>query len=1140
MKTYLIFISILFLNLIASTAILAQPVIITQPQNSTVCAGSSTSFFIVASNALTYQWQEHDGIGWYDIDESITYTSGEKTPNLSIIDAASALNNYQYRCIASNTNGSSTSNAATLIINPTPVIISNPQNTTVCRNETASFVVEATLTNTYQWYENDGTDWQPLDNNAFYQGVNSDTLFIYTITGMDTFEYKCILTYSVCTTESNSATLYVNATPTAYNITGGGEYCESDNGVEIGLSNSQIGIDYELFNNSITVGIVISGTGSSLSFGYLTDEGTYTATAIDGSTGCTNQMNGSALVIANPLPNNYAITGGGEHCFGSIGSPIGLSNSQANVNYELYNNDVSTGIVMDGTGNALDFGLFTDEGIYTIIGTNPSTTCSKQMDGTAEIISNPLPSIFITTGGGSYCEGDLGIEIGLSGSELGISYQIFINFTPTAFVEEGTGLTLNFGFFTEAGQYSIIATNNSTTCTNPMSDTTEISINLLPQRYTIMGGGQYCENGNGVEIGLSGSELNIDYELYNNDEATGTVLNGTGEPLNFGYILQEGIYTIIAHNVLTYCEKEMIGSTQIIINDLPIANAGDDISISYLTSTSLNGNASGGSGNYLFSWTPTNLLINANTQNPTTTELTTSTLFFLTVTDEITGCISNNDTVLVTVTGGALQVIAYSSIDTICKQSSANLFALANGGTGEYEYTWSSNPAGFSSNIINPTVSPIQTTTYYIEVTNSDLTAYDSIIVYVHTSPIEVEVIGGGGYCMGDIGVEIGIANSEPDIVYTLYFENVATFDTIIGTSSDIFFNYQTNAGVYTILATNKQTNCSLILNEFVIVYIFETPEIYKVTGDSIFCEGSNGVSIYLDLSQIGVSYELFINNVATGIIKSGNGSKLTFNNQTQGGSYSIIATSLPNLCSIIMDGKIEVITRPSPKIDASNDTTICSGTTIDISAISSESNYLWDTNPVLYTDTIYISPLENTIYTVYTHNNYGCSDSSIVNVFVNQTPDIMANHNCNTNSIVVEPTTLHNYEFSFNNNIIQSGESNEYFLPVTTCKGDTIQVVGSTLSGCFASNFVVIEYINNVNAFTPDGDGINDIFMQGCDIKVFNRWGEELYNGSSGWDGQYNGEYVVPSTYYFVNSIKDIEGNIINVFKGSVTVVKQ
>ncbi|MCA9313232.1 HYR domain-containing protein, partial [Candidatus Saccharibacteria bacterium] len=83
-------------------------------------------------------------------------------------------------------------------------------------------------------------------------------------------------------------------TPTAYNVTGGGNGCPGDPGFDVGLDNSEIGVSYQLVEGGVTnVGAPLIGTGAALSFG-IQPEGTYTVEAAAGS--CTSTMTGSAVV----------------------------------------------------------------------------------------------------------------------------------------------------------------------------------------------------------------------------------------------------------------------------------------------------------------------------------------------------------------------------------------------------------------------------------------------------------------------------------------------------------------------------------------------------------------------------------------------------------------------------------------------------------------------------------------------------------------------------------------------------------------------------------------------------------------------------------------------------------------------------
>jgi len=88
-------------------------------------------------------------------------------------------------------------------------------------------------------------------------------------------------------------------------------------------------------------------------------------------------------------------------------------------------------------------------------------------------------------------------------------------------------------------------------------------------------------------------------------------------------------------------------------------------------------------------------------------------------------------------------------------------------------------------------------------------------------------------------------------------------------------------------------------------------------------------------------------------------------------------------------------------------------------------------------------------------------------------------------------------------------------------------------------SDTIIITNISSKipNAFTPDEDGINDVFMKGENIKIFNRWGQLLYSGSDGWDGKYKNEKVSSGTYFYIVTFHDEYGNISNI-RGTLTLI--
>ncbi len=102
---------------------------------------------------------------------------------------------------------------------------------------------------------------------------------------------------------------------------------------------------------------------------------------------------------------------------------------------------------------------------------------------------NPLPVIYAGTGSGAYCSSVPGITVGLTGSQLGVSYTLWLGITqisPTTIA--GTGGPISFGSIPPvAGHYWTLAENNTTHCQNRMYNCVNITLTpALPVSVTIV------------------------------------------------------------------------------------------------------------------------------------------------------------------------------------------------------------------------------------------------------------------------------------------------------------------------------------------------------------------------------------------------------------------------------------------------------------------------------------------------------------------------------------------------------------------------------------------------------------------------------------------------------------------------------
>lgn len=127
---------------------------------------------------------------------------------------------------------------------------------------------------------------------------------------------------------------------------------------------------------------------------------------------------------------------------------------------------------------------------------------------------------------------------------------------------------------------------------------------------------------------------------------------------------------------------------------------------------------------------------------------------------------------------------------------------------------------------------------------------------------------------------------------------------------------------------------------------------------------------------------------------------------------------------------------------------------------------------------------------------------------------------------------------------------------PVNTT---TFQITVVDSSGCTASDqvTVVVNKIRDIyipNAFSPDGNGINDYFTVYGGIaaesvlvfRIYNRWGGLIYEGTNfplnsdidGWDGTYKGQYLNPDVFAFYALIRFIDDEEI-IYKGDLQLTR-
>lgn len=270
-----------------------------------------------------------------------------------------------------------------------------------------------------------------------------------------------------------------------------------------------------------------------------------------------------------------------------------------------------------------------------------------------------------------------------------------------------------------------------------------------------------------------------------------------------------------------------------------------------------------------------------------------------------------------------------------------------------------------------------------------------------------------------------------------------------------------------------------------------------------------------------------------------------------QAGSYAVTVTDLTN-CTGSATG---VVTEPARLvINLGNDTTACEGTPINLSAPSGFASYLWGNGSV----TQNIPVLTSGIYavTVTDANNCTASDSVTINlvpmplvdlgedklVYEGQNVGIFANINLGT-------ATGGTYNWMPDTLLTCSNCQNPVAYAADTI---TYVLIYTDNYGCSGTDDIVINVlpVGDIfwpNAFSPNGDGNNDVFLPyGSGVKqikwgMYNRWGEKVFESNNffyGCDGTYKGAPLPAGVYVYTADIV-MMNDVTRKFKGSVTLIR-
>ncbi|MEI7627637.1 MAG: gliding motility-associated C-terminal domain-containing protein [Bacteroidota bacterium] len=279
--------------------------------------------------------------------------------------------------------------------------------------------------------------------------------------------------------------------------------------------------------------------------------------------------------------------------------------------------------------------------------------------------------------------------------------------------------------------------------------------------------------------------------------------------------------------------------------------------------------------------------------------------------------------------------------------------------------------------------------------------------------------------------------------------------------------------------------------------------------------------------------------------------------------SYSIKITAYSGNSAACQNSVTQIVSiYPQPKANFSSSAVeICANNSIQFKDLSNGitgaiNNWNWNfsnnnlatgPNPLTkFTDS------GNIQVSLQVTNSQGClSDTAIKQILVYPNPVLkMAGSKVVLEgaSVSLSPQFIYGAQLNYLWTPSQYLNNDTALAPISTPTNDiTYRLLVTGIGGCSISDTLFVKVLKNPvipNAFSPNGDGINDVWKidyldtyQGATVDIFNRYGQKVYSSigyPNPWNGKYNGKTLPVGTYYYIINPK----NGRQTFSGSVTII--
>lgn len=839
--------------------------------------------------------------------------------------------------------------------------------------------------------------------------------------------------------------------------------------------------------------------------------GTYNLLVTNTDNNCSDNI--SVDVSQDILAPNITATNDTTDCVSGQATLCGNSTT-LNAVYQWYN---STNVKLCNTACCDVSGA----GDYTLIVTNPVNGCTSSFDVKA-VKDDNTPDLTLNKSDDLDCI-VLSVDLDAFSSVAGVTYKWSGPGAPG-------GSVTNFST-TAPGLFSVTVTNPLNKCTN--SATINVLQDIQKPVISAITDTIKCSNNKTVLVDGT-SDVNSNVTIQWLDENS----NPVSSVLDFMTSTSQN-YLLTVTNNINGCSKTL---TLFVPENTtpPNVSATGDVITCFEPQAICPGNST--TSNVSYSWSgPGNY--SASTKDAG--GITLDGNYQLIVTDKINGCTSSTSVVVtkdntdpdVSATGGTLTCTNNSQITLV-----------SNSTTSPVSYSWS-GPNNFSSIQQNPIAPDPGAYTVTVTNTQNGCKSTKTVDVLSDETPPNLSVNDATLDCIQKTQI-LTATSSTPGVTFLWTGPNTNSTNTSV-TIAD--------PGQYTCVATAP--NGCTISKVATVNLNANLPTVLASVGGELNCTNKN-----VDVSSTGSS-------TGTNYVYSWTGPNGFTSNQnnisaTEPGSYTLMITNTLNGCSEDITVVVPININVPTAITSSDKNPNCFGSldgSINVLNVTGGTQpFLYSINGKPFSTASQFSFLGDGTYNISIQDAAGCEYDTLITLkqplklTVDAGKDTIIPWGTNYQlEAVIQPSNAKIASITWNpvadtfcsnclNPIIAPFDASLY----------TITVVDS--NGCKASDKILVlvkkeRPIFIPNTFSPNGDGLNDIFYINARdgfvdeityFQIYDRWGNKIFekerflpnDPAYGWDGVYRNKKVNSAVFVYWALIKFKDGESI-LYKGDVTV---